>query len=123
MAKQPNKPDRDTASSSPVDRLRLRVSEMIHSPRAQAAHRATIWRIDSDTDAAWNQVMGELAETDGLELTHNEDGTVQLQWTAADLEEEMPPEDVSYVDDFTMMRSDLAPEVTFQQLMQQPAPF
>lgn len=123
MAKQPKKVSRDTASSSPVDRLRLRISEMIHSPRAQAAHRVTIWRIDSDTDAAWNQVMGELAETDGLELAHNEDGTVQLQWTAADQEEEMPPEDVSYVDEFTMMRVEQAPEVTFQQLLQQPAPF
>ncbi|WP_425327649.1 DUF1654 domain-containing protein [Pseudomonas nitroreducens] len=123
MAKQPNKLARGTASSNPVDRLRLRVSEMIHSPRAQAAHRATIWRIDSDTDAAWSQVLGELAETDGLELTHNEDGTVQLQWTAADQEEEMPPEDVCYVDELTMIRTELAPEVTFQQLLQQPAPF
>lgn len=123
MAKQPNKPARDTASSNPVDRLRLRVAEMIHSPRAQAAHRATIWRIDSDTDAAWNQVMGELAETDGLEVTQNEDGTVQLQWTAADQEAEMPPEDVSYVDELTMIRTELAPEINFQQLLQQPAPF
>lgn len=123
MAKQPSKPTSKTAPSSAVDRLRLRISEMIHSPRAQAAHRATIWRIDSDTDQAWSQVMGELSETDGLEVTHNDDGTVQLQWTAADQEEEMPPEDVSYVDEFTMVRTELAPEVAFQQLLQGPAPF
>lgn len=63
-----------------LDRLRLRISSMVGSPKAQADRRAVIWRLDSDTDQAWNQVMEELAETDGLEMTRNEDGTVVLTW-------------------------------------------
>lgn len=123
MVRQAKKMVRDISPSSAVDRLRLRVSEMIHSPRAQAAHRVTIWRIDSDTDQAWEQVMGELAETDGLEVTHNDDGTVQLQWTAADQEEEMPSEDVSYIDDFKVTQVEATPEVAFQELLRQPSHF
>ena len=46
-----------------LDRLRLRISAMVGSPKAQADRRAVVWRLDSDTDEAWSQVMEELAET------------------------------------------------------------
>lgn len=72
--------DQDRAGMNGIDRLRLRVSAMINSPKAQADRRATIWRLDTDTDEAWTQVMDELAETDGLVVTKLEDGTVVLEW-------------------------------------------
>lgn len=64
-----------------VERLGLRVSAMINSPISQLARRVTIHRLDTDSDEAWSAVMGELAETDGLEMVVNDDdGTVTLQW-------------------------------------------
>ena len=48
---------------SPVDKVRLRVSTMISSPRAQAERRASIWKAQGDSEEAWQQVLEELAET------------------------------------------------------------
>lgn len=87
MAKQKRgAADQDRAGMTGVDRLRLRVSAMINSPKAQADRRATIWKLDSDTDLAWRQVLEELAETEGLEMTRNEDGTVLLTWQTSEEE-------------------------------------
>ncbi|NNN28300.1 MULTISPECIES: DUF1654 domain-containing protein [Pseudomonas] len=61
-----------------LDRLRLRISAMVGSPKAQADRRAVVWRLDGDTDEAWSQVMDELAESDGLTVTKLEDGTAVL---------------------------------------------
>lgn len=96
---------------SNVERLRLRVSAMVSSPKAQACHQASIWRLDSDTDLAWEQVMGELAETDGLEMTENEDGTITLQWDA-------PTED-----EMAGGEMETPPEMVVQRLHEEPAPF
>ncbi|HHM8950269.1 TPA: DUF1654 domain-containing protein [Pseudomonas aeruginosa] len=67
---------------SPVEKVRLRVSAMISSPRAQAERRASIWKSQGDSDEAWRQVLEELAETDGLEMSLREDGVVTLTWEA-----------------------------------------
>ncbi|HFI2197493.1 TPA: DUF1654 domain-containing protein [Pseudomonas aeruginosa] len=53
---------------------------MVGSPKAQADRRAVIWRLDSDTDEAWTQVLDELVETDSLVVTKLEDGTAVLEW-------------------------------------------
>ncbi|HEJ1722504.1 DUF1654 domain-containing protein [Pseudomonas aeruginosa] len=71
---------------SPVDKVRLRVSTMISSPRAQAERRASIWKAQGDSEEAWQQVLEELAETEGLEMTRNEDGTVLLMWLPSEEE-------------------------------------
>ncbi|HCF5629204.1 TPA: DUF1654 domain-containing protein [Pseudomonas aeruginosa] len=71
---------------SPVEKVRLRVSAMISSPRAQAERRASIWKTQGDSDEAWRQVLEELAETDGLEMSLAEDGVVTLTWEAGDEE-------------------------------------
>lgn len=111
MAKQKRSSDQEKGGVNSLDRLRLRVSSMIHSPKAQAECRAAIWRLDSDTDQAWRQVMEELAETDGLEITENEDGTITLQWDAP-TEEEM-----------TGGEMENPPEMVVQRLHEEPAPF
>lgn len=96
-----------------LDRLRLRISAMVGSPKAQADRRAVIWRLDSDTDQAWSQVMEELAETDGLEMTWNEDGTVLLQW--------QPSEEEG--DGAQGEGDELPADFKVQTLHDQPAPF
>lgn len=63
-----------------MDRLGLRVSTMIQSPKAQLERQVTIHRLDTDTDEAWDGVMEVLGETDGIEMTFNDDGTVTLRW-------------------------------------------
>lgn len=63
-----------------MDRLGLRVSTMINAPKAQLERTVTIHRLDTDSDEAWGGVMELLVETDGLEITFNEEGSVTLQW-------------------------------------------
>ncbi|GAB7533663.1 hypothetical protein PS3A_60790 [Pseudomonas sp. 3A(2025)] len=72
----------DRQEMTGIERLMLRVSEMINSPQAQLRRSAVIHRLDTDTDQAWERVMELLLETDGLEMTFNDDGTVLLTWHA-----------------------------------------
>lgn len=93
MAAQKN--NQGKGQVSPVEKVRLRVSAMINSPRAQAERRASIWKAQGDSEEAWQQVLEELAETEGLEMTRNEDGTVLLTWQPSDEEELTPEEEAS----------------------------
>ena len=78
MAKQ--KAPQQSRELTALERLGLRVSAMINSPKAQLERRVMIHRLDTDTDEAWDGVMELLAETDGLEMTFNDDGGVTLKW-------------------------------------------
>lgn len=80
---------------SGIERLGLRVSSMINHPFAQDLRCVTIHRLDSDGDREWDEVMGLLAETDGIEMTFNDDESVTLKWEASsenDHEAEVPDE-------------------------------
>lgn len=63
-----------------LERLGLRVSAMIASPVAQIQRWVTIHRLDTDGDREWDAVLELLAETDGIDMTFNDDGTVTLKW-------------------------------------------
>lgn len=78
MAKQ--KKQQEARKPTAAERLGLRVSAMINAPRSQLERRVVIHRLDDDPDEAWNSVLELLNETDGLDLTFNDDGTVLLQW-------------------------------------------
>ena len=62
-----------------LEKLGLRVSAMINSPKAQLERQARIHRLDTDTDEAWGAVMDLLAEEDGLEMEQR-DGELTLRW-------------------------------------------
>lgn len=80
----PQKKNQQQTPVSGVERLTLRVSSMINHPVAQDRKWATIHRLDSDGDREWDEVMGVLAEVDGIEMTFNdEDDSVTLSWEAA----------------------------------------
>lgn len=68
---------------SGMARLGLRVSSMINHPIAQERRWATIHRLDNDGDREWEEVMGLLSETDGIDITFNDDETVTLRWEAS----------------------------------------
>ncbi|MBK5003033.1 DUF1654 domain-containing protein [Pseudomonas sp. S31] len=65
-----------------LERLGLRVSAMINSPLAQLDRRVLVHRMDTDTDHDWESIMELLAETDGLDMTFCDDGSVFLKWDA-----------------------------------------
>ena len=76
---------------SGVERLVLRVSSMINHPVAQTQRWVTIHRLDTDGDREWEEVMALLSETDGIEMTFNDDESVTLKWEAC-AEEDRPVE-------------------------------
>lgn len=80
----PQKKPQQQKPVSGVERLTLRVSNMINHPIAQDRKWATIHRLDSDGYREWDEVMGVLADVDGIEMTFNdEDDSVTLSWEAA----------------------------------------
>ena len=68
---------------SGMARLGLRVSSMINHPVAQERRWVTIHRLDTDGDREWEEVMGLLNETDGIDMTFNDDESVTLKWEAS----------------------------------------
>jgi hypothetical protein len=68
---------------SGIERLGLRVSSMINHPVAQVQRWVTIHRLDTDGDREWEEVMGLLSETDGIDMTFNDDESVILRWEAS----------------------------------------
>lgn len=87
MAKQKAGPaDSRRVEISGMERLGLRVSSMINHPVAQAQRWVTIHRLDTDGDREWEEVLGVIAETDELELTLNDDGSVTVRWEQQELE-------------------------------------
>ena len=71
---------------SGMERLSLRVSEMINHPIAQLQRWVTIHRLDTDGDREWEEVLGVIADTDELELTLNDDGSVTVRWEQQEVE-------------------------------------
>ena len=91
MASPQKKKPQESKPMSGVERLTIRVSNMINHPIAQDRKWATIHRLDTDGDREWEEVMGLLSETDGIEMTFNDDESVTLKWEAS-AEEDRPVE-------------------------------
>lgn len=66
-----------------LEKLGLRVSAMINSPLAQLGRKVLIHQLDTDSNQDWERIMELLSETDGLDMTFCDDGSVILQWDAA----------------------------------------
>ena len=81
---QPEQQARNDISG--MERLSLRVSEMINHPIAQLQRWVTIHRLDTDGDREWEEVLGVIAETDELELTNNDDGSLTVRWEQQEVE-------------------------------------
>jgi len=74
---------------SGIERLGLRVSSMINHPVAQVQRWVTIHRLDTDGEREWEEVMGLLNETDGIDMTFNDDESVTLKWEASAVEDRL----------------------------------
>lgn len=75
-----------------IERLNLRVSNMINHPVAQIQRWVTIHRLDTDGDREWDEVTGLLSETDGIDMTFNDGESVTLRWETS-TDEDRPVED------------------------------
>lgn len=87
MAKKKKQEQQERVVMSGLESLGLRVSSMINHHVAQQQRWVTIHRLDTDGDREWDEVMGLLSETDGIEMTFNDDGTVTLKWEDFDDED------------------------------------
>lgn len=71
-------------AASPVvsaqERLAIRISNMINTPKAQMQRRVVIHRLDSEPDEAWEGVLEMLRETEELRLSSGEEGSVTISW-------------------------------------------
>ncbi|MNC48835.1 hypothetical protein D3C75_979760 [compost metagenome] len=83
--KQEKRAERQEISG--IERLGLRVSSMINHPVAQIQRWVTIHRLDTDGEREWEEVMGLLSETDGIDMTFNDDESVTLRWEARAVED------------------------------------
>ncbi|MFV1944218.1 DUF1654 domain-containing protein [Pseudomonas luteola] len=71
------------AASSVVsaqERLAIRISNMINTPKAQMQRRVVIHRLDSEPDEAWEGVLEMLRETEGLRLSSGAEDEVIVSW-------------------------------------------
>ncbi|WP_287030015.1 DUF1654 domain-containing protein [Pseudomonas sp. UBA6310] len=80
MTKQKKQAEKNGSGISGVERLALRVSAMINAPKAQADRQVTIYRLDTDPDDAWEEVLELLREEEGIEMWINDEGDVKLRW-------------------------------------------
>ncbi|QDR69255.1 DUF1654 domain-containing protein [Pseudomonas sp. BJP69] len=94
MAKQ-NKtaPTQQRQGMTALERLGLRMSNMINHPKAQEQRWVAIHRLDIDGDAEWGEMMRILGETDGLEITHLEEGGIKIEWEMQSDEDREAPID------------------------------
>ncbi|MFO3675760.1 DUF1654 domain-containing protein [Pseudomonas protegens] len=92
MAKKQNQPERGAMSG--LERLSLRVTSMISHPAAQIQRWVTIHRLDTDGDREWEEVMGLLLETDGIDMTFHDNDSVTLKWEAS-ADEDRPTDALS----------------------------
>jgi len=84
MGKRQKAPkQQERAGLTGIERLGLRISAMINHPVAQVQRWVTIHRLDTDGDREWDEVLGVLSETDGLDVTFNDDESVTLRWEAS----------------------------------------
>ncbi len=85
MASEQKKQEQKSEMSG-MERLALRVSSMINHPVAQAQRWVTIHRLDTDGEREWEEVLSVIADTDELELTLNDDGSVTVRWEQQEVE-------------------------------------
>ncbi|WP_223515744.1 DUF1654 domain-containing protein [Pseudomonas sp. GL-R-26] len=89
MGKPQKKIQQSKEELTGLERLGLRVSSMINHPVAQIQRWVTIHRLDTDGEREWEEVMGLLSETDGIDMTFNDDESVTLRWEAQAEEDRM----------------------------------
>jgi uncharacterized damage-inducible protein DinB len=83
MSRPEKKKTQERKPMSGLERLNLRVANMINHPLAQDQMWVTIHKLESDGEREWEEVMSAIAEVDGIEMVFNEEEcSVTLKWEA-----------------------------------------
>lgn len=101
MAKQ-NKtaPTQQRQGMTALERLGLRMSNMINHPKAQEQRWVAIHRLDTDGDAEWGEMLRILGETDGLDITQLDEGGIKIEWEMqSDEDREAPVEELEALEE------------------------
>ncbi len=60
--------------------LARRVQALVSTPRAQIEHQVVLAREPGDIQLAWDQLLEEIRETEGVTLTPRADGSIHIAW-------------------------------------------
>lgn len=63
--------------------LARRVQSLVSTPRAQIEHQIVLDREAGDLQPAWDQLLEEIREAEGVTLTRRADGSIHIAWFAS----------------------------------------
>lgn len=67
---------------SSYHRLVRRINhQVLSSPRAQAERQAILAPDPDDHPEDWERLLGEIDESDNVEMTRREDGSIHVRWS------------------------------------------
>jgi hypothetical protein len=65
---------------SPYELVGRRIQRTVADPKVQKIQRVTVTRRDDEPIDAWERVIRELEDTDGVTIDRSEDGSVCIGW-------------------------------------------
>ena len=68
-------------SPTPLERLYRRIQAVITSPRARLERRANIAREPHEPEEAWQTLIEQLEDTEGVRMIRRDDGSIHVTWT------------------------------------------
>ncbi|AYN94398.1 DUF1654 domain-containing protein [Pseudomonas sp. LTJR-52] len=75
------------ASASPslssYQAIANRIRFLLSSPAIQVSKRLTVARLDHECPREWDRLLDEIADTEGVELAKEDDGSATIRWTNA----------------------------------------
>jgi hypothetical protein len=77
MLHQPEFTKSDPGSYEEIGR---RIQRMIADPRVQRLQSVTVYRLPFERDENWRQVLTEISETEGIEVSEQQDQGVRIGW-------------------------------------------
>lgn len=76
-------PTGNKAATLPIDsyeQVGRRIQKLVADPKVQKRQVVTVSRLDDESSEAWNRVLTELEETDGVDVERHEDGSALIAW-------------------------------------------
>lgn len=77
------KPQTQCAPTS-IELLSARLQKIINAPAAQKNRAAIIYKAPEEQQEDWDQIIEAITETDGVYVTHQEDGGARVHWDVPD---------------------------------------
>lgn len=70
-------------SLSSYQAIANRIRFLLSSPATQVSKRLTIARLDHECPREWDRLLDEIADTEGVDLAREDDGSATIRWTNA----------------------------------------